>query len=65
MTHEERMTRAAAYAAWQKVKAETEGQRDKLQALVDRVLVVLDPLYAILPTKAKALVDEIKEAVGK
>lgn len=65
MTHEERMTRAAAYAAWQRIKKETEDERDALQAIVNRVLDVLQPLYALLPSKAKTLVDEIKEAVGK
>lgn len=61
MTHEERMRRAAVYAGWQRVKKETEAERDKLQAIVARVLEVLEPLYAFLPAKVKALVDEIKK----
>jgi hypothetical protein len=64
MTHEERLARARAYAAWQKVKDETTAQRDKLQGIVTRVLSVLRPLYALLPSAVKTLVDEIKEEIG-
>lgn len=64
MTHEERLARARAYAAWQKVKDETTAQRDKLQSIVTRVLSVMQPLYALLPSAAKKLIDEIKEETG-